>query len=140
MGRRDNRCRVCQFLSIITGLLTAARRKIEYSARHRADISSPMPAQFGFVAHSAERHSFKFASQSTRNRASRDVLPTPGVRQKKNRTFESGRSLTTAKILKFVLYSSSRNGLRQEFFWLRLSLIPRSIFSRNSKTYSDKFG
>ena len=53
---------------------TGAADRLNYAARHRADVGATMSAQFGFVAHATERHALKLPSQRARDRTTQRSL------------------------------------------------------------------
>src|SRR5262249_60678976 len=49
-------------------IYAGAPKRLNYPARHRADVSSPMPTKLGFIANNAQRHPLKLSGHRSRHR------------------------------------------------------------------------
>src|SRR5687768_15655284 len=50
-------------------IYSSAPYRLDDSTRHRADVRAPVTSQLSFVAHAAQRHSFKLPAQRPRDRS-----------------------------------------------------------------------
>ena len=72
--------------------------------RHRADIGAAMAANFGLIAHTAQRHADKFASRRAGDGFSKRCLANPRRSDKaQDRAFQFGGAFLHGKIFKDAL-------------------------------------
>src|SRR6185369_7469548 len=110
---------------------TRATDGLDDATRHRADVRTTMTAQLSFIAHAAERHSFKLAAERTRDRSSeRRLANARRSNEQQYRTlrvgpkFDHGEKFENAFLNVFepvVIFIENATSFRQiEFIFRRL--------------------